>query len=40
MRPVRRFGANKRRSARTFRRHTRRTKGANIRSPARGGIRF
>lgn len=39
--PVRRFGVNKRRSARKFRRNVGRTKGANMRvTPMRGGWRL
>lgn len=40
MRPLRRGGVNKGRSARRFRRNTSRTKGANISGPMRGGIRL
>lgn len=40
MSPLRRGNANKRRSARTFRRHGRRTKAANMRGPNRGGYRL
>lgn len=40
MRPSRRFGENKKRSARKFRRNISRTKGANVGGPQRGGYRF
>lgn len=40
MRPLKRSGVNKRRSARKFRAQSRRTKGANINAVMRGGIRF
>lgn len=41
MRPLKRFGVNKGKSAGHFRRNTRRTKAANMRgSPMRGGIRL
>lgn len=41
MRPVRRYGVNKRKSARRFRKNARRTKGANMAPPPqRGGYRF
>lgn len=40
MRPLKRHGVSKRRSAKKFRRQSRRTKGANISAPARGGIRL
>lgn len=40
MRPSARFGANKRRSAKTFRRHGRKTKAVNMRGPNRGGWRL
>lgn len=40
MRPSRRFGVNKKRSARKFRRNVSRTKGANVPGPQRGGYRF
>lgn len=40
MRPLVRRPVNKARSARTFRRQARRTKGANMNPVARGGIRF
>lgn len=40
MRPSRRFGVNKKRSARKFKRNIRRTKGANVAPPQRGGYRF
>lgn len=41
MRPVYRRGVNKRRSAKSFRRHSRRTKRANMRlNPDRGGYRM
>lgn len=41
MRPVKRFGVNKRRSAKTFRRHSHRTAQINMRgAPMRGGIRL
>lgn len=39
MRPVRRGGVSKSRSARKFRRDSRRTKRANMLRPMRGGIR-
>ncbi|WNK14297.1 MAG: hypothetical protein [Microvirus sp.] len=40
MRPSRRHGVNKGKSARTFRKHSSRTKSANMRGPSRGGIRL
>lgn len=41
MRPVRRFGVNKKHSARKFRKNVSRTKSANVRgAPMRGGIRL
>lgn len=40
MRPLRRQGVNKRRSAKVFRRHSMRTKAANMNGPMRGGIRL
>lgn len=41
MRPVRRSGVNKGRSAKQFRSNSRRTKGANVaKGPMRGGIRL
>lgn len=40
MRPLRRSGVNKKRSAKRFRKQSRRTKGANVRGVMRGGIRF
>ncbi|UDN67700.1 hypothetical protein [robinz microvirus RP_96] len=41
MRPSRRYGVNKGRSASQFRRNSRRTKGINMRgAPMRGGIRL
>lgn len=40
MRPSYRSGVNKSKSARQFRGHSRRTKGANISAPMRGGIRL
>lgn len=40
MRPSRRFGVNKKRSARKFKRNISRTKGANVNAPQRGGYRF
>lgn len=40
MRPLKRGSTNKRRSARTFRNHGRRTKAANIKAPNRGGYRL
>nr|AVQ10174.1 hypothetical protein [Gokushovirinae environmental samples] len=40
MRPLHRKGVNKGRSSRTFRKHSARTKGANLKGPMRGGIRF
>jgi len=40
MRPVKRFGVNKNRSARQFRGHAKQTKYANLRGPMRGGIRL
>lgn len=41
MRPVKRYGTNKRRSASKFRSQTRQTKSANIwHGPMRGGIRL
>jgi len=40
MRPVKRFGANKGKSARQFRRNTKRTKAANLQGLARGGWRL
>jgi len=40
MRPSRRHGVNKRKSSRSFRRQSRRTKGANVQAVMRGGIRM
>lgn len=40
MRPLKRSGVNKGKSARRFRKHSARTKGANMKSPMRGGIRL
>lgn len=40
MRPLQRGYVNKRRSSRNFRKHSRRTKGANLKGPMRGGIRL
>lgn len=40
MRPLKRHGTNKGRSARQFRRNVSRTKGLNITAPMRGGIRL
>jgi len=40
MRPLRRGGVNKRKSARKFRGQSARTKGANMSQVMRGGIRF
>lgn len=40
MRPLRRSFTNKNRSAKQFRRHSRRTKAANLNGPMRGGIRL
>lgn len=40
MRPTRRRPANKQKSARKFRKQSRRTKGANLGQVMRGGIRF
>ena len=40
MRPLHRKPVNKRHSAGTFRSNSRKTKGANIKGPMRGGIRF
>lgn len=40
MRPLRRKPLNKRKSAKSFRRQSRRTKGANLAQVMRGGIRF
>lgn len=40
MRPVKRFGVSKGRSARKFRRNVGRTKGANLVMPMRGGWRL
>lgn len=40
MRPSARFGVNKPRSARRFRRNVSRTKMANMNGPNRGGYRF
>lgn len=40
MRPLRRSGVNRHRSARKFRKQVRRTKGANMNQVMRGGIRF
>lgn len=40
MKPVSRYGVNKRKSAGKFRRATMRTKGANLSGPMRGGIRL
>lgn len=40
MRPSSRRGVNKRRSAQRFKKHSRRTKSANMSSPMRGGWRL
>lgn len=40
MRPLKRRGVNKGRSARKFRKHSSRTKAANMAMPMRGGIRL
>jgi len=41
MRPVKRGHVNKQKSAQTFRKHSQRTKGANMHAgPMRGGIRL
>lgn len=40
MRPLKRRPVNKRRSARSFRKQSGRTAGANMKQVARGGIRF
>lgn len=40
MRPLKRFGVNKRKSARKFRRNVSKTKAANFSGPMRGGIRL
>jgi len=40
MRPSRRFGSNKRKSAKSFRRQAGRTKAANMSGPNRGGWRL
>lgn len=40
MRPLRRGGVNKRKSARRFRRHAGRTNARNMIGPMRGGIRL
>lgn len=40
MRPLKRSGVSKRRSARKFRKQIGRTKGANMAQVMRGGIRF
>lgn len=40
MRPLRRSGVNKHRSARKFRGHVKRTKAANMKQPMRGGWRL
>lgn len=41
MRPVKRYGVSKHRSARSFRRNTSRTRAANVNpAPMRGGIRL
>ena len=40
MRPLKRHGVNKSRSARKFRGHTRKTKAANMKGPMRGGWRL
>lgn len=40
MRPVKRFGVNKRSSAKKFRRNSGRTKAANMVQPMRGGWRL
>lgn len=37
---MKRYGVNKRKSAKTFRRHSRRTKSANVHTPMRGGWRL
>ena len=40
MRPVKRYGVSKGKSAKQFRRNSRRTKSANMTGPMRGGIRL
>lgn len=40
MRPLRRSGVNKQRSAKTFRRHSHKTAAINMAAPMRGGIRL
>ena len=40
MRPLRRKSVSKRRSAKSFKRQSKRTKGANMAQVMRGGIRF
>lgn len=40
MRPLKRGNISKRRSAKTFRKHGRRTKAANMKGPNRGGYRL
>lgn len=40
MRPLKRRPVSKRRSARSFRKQSRRTKGRNVIGPMRGGIRL
>lgn len=40
MRPVKRYGVNKRGSSKQFRRHSSRTQPVNMRGPMRGGIRL
>lgn len=40
MRPLKRHGVNKHKSAARFRRGSRRTKAANMQGPMRGGIRL
>lgn len=40
MRPVKRHGVSKGRSAKQFRRNSQRTKAANMKGPMRGGIRL
>lgn len=40
MRPLKRSGVSKHRSAKRFRKQARRTKGANFQQVMRGGIRF
>lgn len=40
MRPLKRANINKRRSARTFRKHGKRTKAPNMKGPNRGGWRL